>query len=126
MPLRILPRAIDIFYYGTRDNIKELLKQADVGILTSISEGLPLIILEYGLAGLPVICTDVGECGSVIEEKGYLVKSSDSETIKEAINYIYENYEIAQKKALKLKSRVCNEFLENSIVPKILQFYRTL
>ena len=115
-----------IFYYGTQDNIKELLKQGDVGILTSISEGLPLIILEYALAGLPIICTDVGECKSVIEEDGYLVKPSDPQKIKEAIAYIYENYDIAQKKALKLKNRVSTEFIETSIVPKILKFYRTL
>ena len=115
-----------IFYYGSQDNIQELLKQGDVGMLTSVSEGLPLIILEYALAGLPIICTDVGECGSVIEEDGYLVKPLDTQKIKEAIDYIYENYDIAQEKALKLKNRVSTEFIENSIVPKILIFYRTL
>ncbi len=43
------------------------LKWADIGVLTSNSEGLPVSLLEYGLANLPVIVTDVGQCSEVIK-----------------------------------------------------------
>jgi glycosyltransferase involved in cell wall biosynthesis len=39
----------------------------DVVVLTSFSEGQPLVILEAYAAGLPVIATDVGACREMIE-----------------------------------------------------------
>jgi glycosyltransferase involved in cell wall biosynthesis len=38
----------------------------DVCLLTSISEGLPLIILEAFAAGVPCVATDVGACRELI------------------------------------------------------------
>ena len=39
----------------------------DVVVLTSFSEGQPLVILEAYAAGLPVIATDVGACREMIQ-----------------------------------------------------------
>jgi glycosyltransferase involved in cell wall biosynthesis len=44
--------------------------QLDVVVLTSLSEGQPLVILEAYAAGLPVIATDVGACRELIEGAG--------------------------------------------------------
>ncbi|MFK5889306.1 MAG: glycosyltransferase [Flavobacteriaceae bacterium] len=65
-----------VFFYGECRDIKNVLSQATIAVLSSISEGLPISLLEYGLLKLPVICTDVGECGQVIKhnESGYLTK----------------------------------------------------
>src|SRR5690606_16026478 len=59
-----------IYYYGTQSAIIPLLQQADLGVLSSRSEGLPLALLEYGVAGLPVVCTNVGKCAEVINKYG--------------------------------------------------------
>src|SRR5690606_14684968 len=48
------PVKLKIFFYGIQSDIIHLLKQADLGVLSSRSEGLPLALLEYGMAGLPV------------------------------------------------------------------------
>jgi glycosyltransferase involved in cell wall biosynthesis len=45
----------------------EIYPQLDVLVLTSISEGQPLVILEAHAAGLPVVSTDVGACRELIE-----------------------------------------------------------
>ena len=37
-----------------------------IGVLASKFEGLPVALLEYGLAKLPVVITDVGECNKVV------------------------------------------------------------
>lgn len=39
----------------------------DVLVLTSISEAQPLVILEAGAAGIPIVATDVGACREIIE-----------------------------------------------------------
>ncbi|RAS20353.1 GT4 family glycosyltransferase PelF [Paraburkholderia bryophila] len=47
--------------------IDEMLPQVDVIALTSISEALPLVVLEGFAAGVPAITTDVGSCRQLIE-----------------------------------------------------------
>ena len=55
----------DVVFTG-RVNVTEYLWQMDVTILTSISEGQPLTILESYAAHKPVIATDVGNCRGLI------------------------------------------------------------
>lgn len=55
----------DIVFTG-RVNVTEYLWQMDMTILTSISEGQPLTILESYAAHKPVIATDVGNCRGLI------------------------------------------------------------
>ena len=57
--------AQDIVFTG-RVNVTEYLWQMDLTILTSISEGQPLTILESYAAHKPVIATDVGNCRGLI------------------------------------------------------------
>ena len=56
-----------IFIYGTCTDVNNILKQASVGILVSSYEGFPVTLLEYGMAGLTVICTNVGYCNSIVQ-----------------------------------------------------------
>ncbi|ADU96774.1 GT4 family glycosyltransferase PelF [Thermovibrio ammonificans] len=46
--------------------VKEVLSQVKVATLTSISEGMPLVILESFAAGVPFVATDVGACPQLI------------------------------------------------------------
>ena len=56
-----------VFQYGVCSDIQHILSQATIGVLSSKSEGLPISLLEYGLANLPVVATDVGECNLIIK-----------------------------------------------------------
>ncbi len=55
----------DVVFTG-KVNVKEYMGKMDFMILTSISEGQPLVILESFAAGKPVIATDVGNCKGLI------------------------------------------------------------
>ena len=55
----------DVVFTG-RVNVTEYLGGLDFTILTSISEGQPLTILEGYAAKLPAIATDVGNCRGLI------------------------------------------------------------
>lgn len=46
--------------------IEDRLAEVDVVVLTSISEAQPLVILEAGAAGIPIVATDVGSCRELI------------------------------------------------------------
>jgi glycosyltransferase involved in cell wall biosynthesis len=44
----------------------EVLPRVGVVVLSSISEALPLVVLEGYAAGVPAVCTDVGACRQLI------------------------------------------------------------
>ena len=48
-------------------NVADILPQLGLMILTSISEALPLVVLEGYASGLPAVTTDVGSCRELIE-----------------------------------------------------------
>ncbi len=54
------------FHFKGFRNIKEILPQTGILTLTSISEGMPLTILEGFAAGVPCVATDVGSCRDLI------------------------------------------------------------
>lgn len=51
-------------------NIKDKIHELDVLVLTSISEGQPLVILEGLASGIPFVATDVGSCRELLEDDG--------------------------------------------------------
>jgi glycosyltransferase involved in cell wall biosynthesis len=68
---------------GHRDDVPELMQAADIFVLTSEYEAVPMAILEAMAAGLPVVATRVGDIPSVIDdgEHGWLVAPGDVDAI---------------------------------------------
>jgi len=97
---------------GFKENAASYLDLFDIFTLTSVKEGLPYTILEAGLAGLPVIASDVGGVGEIIEnnESGILVGPKNVEQIVEALNLLVENKELRKKFGENLKKTVERKF----------------
>lgn len=51
---------------GTRQDVPRLLTAADTLLLTSVSEGVPLTVIEAMATGVPVVSTDVGSVADVV------------------------------------------------------------
>ena len=102
----------EVVFLGSVINISELLSKADVGVLSSVSEGLPVALLEYGLAGLPVVCTDVGQCKEVLGNGvyGWIVPPKSPEALASAIKEALFNKELANKKAIGLKKNIIKNY----------------
>lgn len=75
--------------FGT-DLIKEY-KSSDLFALPSLSEGLPLVLLEAMAAKLPIVCTDVGDCREIINQarSGIVVSPGNAEDLACGIEKIY-------------------------------------
>ncbi|OEY71644.1 glycosyltransferase family 4 protein [Salegentibacter salarius] len=115
-----------IFFYGIQKNISKMLKQANLGILSSRSEGMPLVLLEYGMAALPVVCTNVGQIPEVVGNAGILVDRNNSEELSKAILSFAENNELCFLKGAELKNRISSRFGENSYRLDLLNFYKRI
>jgi glycosyltransferase involved in cell wall biosynthesis len=57
-----------VLFAGTRRDVADLLRAADLFLLPSLIEGLPMALLEAMAAGLPAIATAVGDVATVIED----------------------------------------------------------
>ncbi len=70
-----------VHFLGLRHDIPRLLAAADLFLLTSVSEGIPLTLIEAMAAGLPVVATRVGGVGEVVEEgrTGLLAPAGDDD-----------------------------------------------
>jgi len=80
-------------FVGSVPNPSEYLLSADIGVLSSVSEGLPLSILEYGYHGLAVVATDVGQCSEVLGygKYGKIVPPSSPRELAAAIHNLLVN-----------------------------------
>lgn len=75
-----------IILYGTIKDSQHWLAAADIYVLSSIREGLPLALLEAMSVGLPIVATDVGDLRNVISQDcGSLVPSNDPDTLASEI-----------------------------------------
>lgn len=70
---------------GVTNNVNMYLKEADVFVLSSKYEGLPLSILEAMASGLPIISTDVGGVSDIVTDNGILVMPQNCEELSKAI-----------------------------------------
>ncbi len=72
-------------FLGVRDDVDKLLAGADVFMLSSVSEGISVTLLEAMATGLPIVATDVGGNGEVVDhdETGLLSARGDGRVLGE-------------------------------------------
>lgn len=82
-----------IKFLGPVKDPRELLKNSDVFVLTSLTEALPLAVIEAIAMGLPCIVTNVGGNPDIIEDckEGFLVKPGDYKAIAQCLKFLIDN-----------------------------------
>lgn len=79
-----------VLFPGEIIDAKLLVPAFDTFVLSSLSEGLPLVLLEAMAAKIPVIATKVGGVPSVITDQAELIDSKDIEQLFQAMNKYYQ------------------------------------
>jgi glycosyltransferase involved in cell wall biosynthesis len=113
----------NVFLYGLKTDIQYILSQASMGVLSSKSEGLPVSLLEYGLANLPVVLTDVGECKELIEIEECVVPPENPQKLAIAMIQMIEDPTMRKKAAQQLNQRVHQEYTIDSFLEKLNEIY---
>jgi glycosyltransferase involved in cell wall biosynthesis len=99
-----------IRFLGNRSDVSTLLAAADVTVLISDSEGLPLAILESLAAGRPVVASDVGGVREVLGSGGgRCVPQGDVDSITAALQEMLHD-EVARTEAAMVGLSVVREF----------------
>lgn len=116
--------------------IEEILAGVDVLVLTSISEALPLVILEAFACGIPAVSTDVGACrellnGRTPEDKavgraGILTGISSPSETAEALIRLGKNWEEREQMGVAALERVTRFYDEKIIMARYAELYADL
>lgn len=85
----------NVCFFGDTDNVYPLLQKADVFILTSEYEGMPMSIVEAMGTGLPVIATNVGGVPDIVcDGKDGLLTEVSTMSVLEAMNKLTESEDL--------------------------------
>jgi len=111
----------NVFYHGSINDaeiMKAKVREMDVLVCPSYSEGMPNVIMEAMACGLAVIATDVGAIKLMVDESnGVLIKSSDPEVIGDAI---FQLNSLGVTKLMELKQasldKVRNNYLWQHVI----------
>ncbi len=117
-----------VFIYGSCNDVKNIMEQADIAILTSQSEGLPVAILEYGLNKKPLVTTAVGEIPSFIEngKNGFIGSKEDVTFFTDSVLQLIENEALRVRLATQLFETIENHFSEEAVLHNYLNWLQTI
>ena len=114
----------NVFIYGSRQDIKNILNQSTIGVLTSKSEGLPVALLEYGLQKKAVVVTNVGEIPLLIQNEinGFIVEVSNAEMFYDSVVKLIENDTLLTNFGKVLNETIINNYSEKTVINKYLNW----
>jgi hypothetical protein len=114
-------------FMGTTDNPAEAYNQADVVLLTSISEAFPYSVVESLMCGKPVVSTDVGGVKEALEGVGLLARPKDIEGLADAtLRLLNLDAPARQELEAACRDRALNRFTIDAALEGYRRTYVTL
>ena len=101
-----------VFLVGNVEDASRYLKAFDIFLLSSVKEGLPFVLLEAGLAKLPVIATEVGGIPEIIEngQSGILIEEKEDDEVEDALETLIKNEELQKNYGETLFNKIKEKF----------------
>ncbi len=117
-----------VHFLGSRGDVAECLRASDIGLLCSESEGFSNAIVEYMLAGLPVVCTDTGGNPEAVNdnETGYLYPVGDVAALADRLAKLASNEEQRLTFGQLAKERARERFSVEAMMDAHKHYYQFL
>jgi len=114
-----------VFLTGNIEGASTYLKAFDLFVLASRTEAMPYVILEAGMANVPIIATSVGGVPEIITslENGILVRSENYQELANALQYAVEHSKEMKAMSKKLHKKVNEEFSQKNSMRSIIKEY---
>jgi len=113
-------------FLGFRDDTTALYSAADVFVLSSRSEGLPMVILESMMTGLPVVATSVGGVPDVVGNNGLLVEAANPKQLAGAMNRMINEDGLADRFGYTGREHVLFTYGVNRMVDDYIACYEAM
>lgn len=107
---------------------EQLLREADVYVLPSYNEGLPISVLEAMSFGLPIISTDVGGIPEVLHPhaNGLMIAVGDQKALYDAIRFFLDQPEKIKKYGTRSYEMVAQRYFPQPVTDALIKVYAKL
>jgi glycosyltransferase involved in cell wall biosynthesis len=115
-------------FAGYNTDIARVYDDTDLLVQSSFTEGMPNVILEAAYLGVPIVATDVGGTGEVIEHgvSGWLVKPRSRAELVAGIRHFLQNRAQFERLCAAARTRMEREFSFAVRTGKQASLYRQL
>ena len=127
---RQLGIASRVRFLGHRSDVPDLLAAADLFVLPSLSEALPVTLMEAMLAGCPIVTTDAGGIGDLVGAQGsdppvaWIVPAGDSHALASAMVQALDDPVLRADRIARAQRRAADQFTADRMVDGTLGVYR--
>ncbi|MBT5213472.1 MAG: glycosyltransferase [Flavobacteriaceae bacterium] len=116
-----------------RRKIIEMLNTSKVGFqivesLNSYQDAIPIKMLEYMAAGIPVICSNMNILSKIINDNkcGIILKETNKEEIRKSLDYLLKNPNIAKEMGKNGRQKILKDWNWECEASKLLNLYDNL
>ncbi|MFH6937351.1 glycosyltransferase [Flavobacterium sp. FlaQc-30] len=115
-----------IHLYGEKNDIKYILSQSSIGVLTSTNEGFPITLLEYASEKLAVLSSNVGYCSEIIENgfNGLLFDPLNYLELKDQLKLLTYDEALRTTLAENFSKSTVKEYSKEAVIKKVIQLYK--
>lgn len=113
----------NVFLYGSVSDTHTAIVGCEISVITSVSEGLPVSVLECGAASKAVVVTNVGELASVVTDRtsGFVVESGDSGRFADAVIALIQNPDLRSSYGKALQIAVSQGYSAHAVMGRYRQ-----
>lgn len=120
-----LPASVRVRWHGTVSSAYRLFPAFDAFVLSSRTEGTPMVLLEAMAAGVPIVATAVGGVPNVVsDDEALLVPPEDPEALAAAVSQVRDRPEEAASRARAAGHRLESEYSLTPWVDRYRDVYR--
>jgi glycosyltransferase involved in cell wall biosynthesis len=114
----------NVIFPGYMNNACNVLKHFDIFVMSSITEGMPITLLEAMRAGMPIVATAVGGIPEALEggKCGIMVPPGNDHDLAKSIVELYDNNKLREE----LSRNAMIRFQEEFTVERMEEKYRTI
>lgn len=117
-----------VVFLGHRDDVRHLMAAADILVIPSRWEGLPLVLLEAMMVGTPIVASRVGGIADYVEDgtTALLVEPGHEESLREALTKALSSTELRTKLSRMAHAEAVRRFSIESMVDNMVLLYDQL
>ena len=117
-----------ISFVGYKANANELVYMYDCGLMCSTTEGFGRVTVEYMMAGIPVIASDICANKELIDDgiTGFLYRLNDAKDLANKILKVYENRSLIETIGKKAREKAAVTFSTHQYVQNVYNVYKEL
>ncbi len=117
-----------VIFLGRRDDVNEILKVFDIFVFPSLTEGLPLVLIEAMATGIPVISSPVGGIPELVSsgDSGILISPTSKNDIKNAIIHLIKDSKLRNDMGKKGRTIFEERFSLHQMVEDYIRVYNSV